>query len=936
MTGLRLVVLALFSLVSLFSYARGTNVRVHYVFDNAVLRSDYLGNAYVLSQVDSLVTSVISDSSIVLEIVSYSSPEGVYSYNLALSRRRAEALRSYLVGRYPKLSGRVVLNPQGESWDEFRSMVASDSRLSAQEKDRVLSIIDSSLDADVKEKQISALPVYSYLYSKYFRRLRYAEFCIAASGNGSEASNASGSDSIAYVPEGTVVHYPLRGTVVDGDYLNNSDALSTIAALLGGRDAEEVNSIEIVSTSSIEGPESVNKRYAALRGSALRDYIVNSYPALAGKISVKSAGETWEDFRKAVESDPELSDEARSEILSIIVSDAAPDVKEAKLRAMPEWDHLFKDIFPGTRYARLNATFCEKASTPVKAFTYTPEGIIVNYRERETGVEEDYMRNEAALAAIEEMLKGRDAEEVDSIEITGYTSIEGSEADNARCAEERAEALRDYIINKHPELEGKVKVKSEGEAWDDLRKAVEQDPNLSDKSRREMLSIIDSDDAADVKEAKLREKKEWERLKKYVFPGTDYARVETKFNEKPAEQDYTYTPEGIIVNYRERETGVEENYMRNEATLAAIEEMLKGRDAEEIDSIEITGYTSIEGEEADNARCAEQRAEALRDYIINKHPELEGKVKVKSEGEAWDDLRKAVEQDPNLSEKSRREILSVIDSDDAADVKEAKLRERKEWERLKKDAFPGTDYAKVKADFRKKTTIPENEISTEIEVDDTEDIKVDDGTLKLSDTTLVIKPIAEPAVEKLRKPMFAASTNVVYDLAGIVDGFRWTPNISVELPIGNKWSTYAEYAFPWWLTKENDQAWQILKWDIGARRWLSRHDDSDKMDILSGHFLGIDLGAGYYDIEPKHKGWQGEFQTVGLEYGYAFKLSQAWRLEAYVGAGWMGTHYRYYQGDSTDEHLLYQHHGKLMWFGPTKAGVSIKYIFNKPDRRAIR
>ena len=765
-TGLKLVLLALLSLSSLFSYARGTNVRVHYVFDNAVLRSDYLGNASVLSMVDSLVTSVISDSSTSLEIVSYSSPEGAFSYNVSLSRRRAEALRSYVVGRYPELSGRVVINPQGESWDEFRSMVASDSRLSAQEKDRVLIIIDSSADADVKEKQISSLPVYSYLYSKYFRKLRYAEFCIAANGNESGASNASHADSLAFVPEGMVVHYPLRGTVVDSEYLKNSDALSAIAALLGDRAAEEVNSIEIVSTSSIEGPESVNKRYAALRGSALRDYIVNSYPALAGKISVKSAGETWEDFRKAVESDPELSDEARSEILSIIVSDAAPDAKEAKLREMPEWDHLFEDIFPGTRYARLNATFCEKTSTPVKAYTYTPEGVIVNYRDRETGVDKDYLRNEATLAAIEEMLKGRDAEEIDSIEITGYSSIEGSEADNAR--------------------------------------------------------------------------------------------------------------------------------------------------------------------------CAEQRAEALRDYIINKHPELEGKVKVKSEGEAWDDLRKAVEQDPNLSEKSRREILSVIDSDDAADVKEAKLRERKEWDRLKKDSFPGTDYAKVKADFRKKTTIPENEISTEIEVDDTEDIKVDDGTLKLSDTTLVIKPIAEPAVEKLRKPMFAASTNVVYDLAGIVDGFRWTPNISVELPIGNKWSTYAEYAFPWWLTKENDQAWQILKWDIGARRWLSRHDDSDKMDILSGHFLGIDLGAGYYDIEPKHKGWQGEFQTVGLEYGYAFKLSQAWRLEAYVGAGWMGTHYRYYQGDSTDEHLLYQHHGKLMWFGPTKAGVSIKYIFNKPDRRAIR
>ena len=131
-TGLKLVLLALLSLSSLFSYARGTNVRVHYVFDNAVLRSDYLGNASVLSMVDSLVTFVISDSSTSLEIVSYSSPEGAFSYNVSLSRRRAEALRSYVVGRYPELSGRVVINPQGESWDEFRSMVASDSRLSAQ------------------------------------------------------------------------------------------------------------------------------------------------------------------------------------------------------------------------------------------------------------------------------------------------------------------------------------------------------------------------------------------------------------------------------------------------------------------------------------------------------------------------------------------------------------------------------------------------------------------------------------------------------------------------------------------------------------------------------------------------------------------------------------------------------------------------------------
>ena len=133
------------------------------------------------------------------------------------------------------------------------------------------------------------------------------------------------------------------------------------------------------------------------------------------------------------------------------------------------------------------------------------------------------------------------------------------------------------------------------------------------------------------------------------------------------------------------------------------------------------------------------------------------------------------------------------------------------------------------------------------------------------------------------------------------------------------------------MTGANDQAWQILKWDIGARRWLSRHNKYDRMDVLRGHFIGIDLGAGYYDIEPRHTGYQGEFQTVSLEYGYAFRLSRAWRLDLFGGLGWLGTHYRYYEGDSTDEHLLYRHHGKMDWFGPVKAGISIKYIFHKSE-----
>ena len=256
------------------------------------------------------------------------------------------------------------------------------------------------------------------------------------------------------------------------------------------------------------------------------------------------------------------------------------------------------------------------------------------------------------------------------------------------------------------------------------------------------------------------------------------------------------------------------------------------------------------------------------------------------------------------------------------------MRELPEWEHLLNEVFPSLRNARAEVKHKEAPAEPAMPTAqpADITVDD-EPIVVADTTLRLTEDVLNIAPA--PAV---KYPRFAVSTNVVYDLLGVTDGFRFTPNVSLEFPIGNKWSTFIDYAFPWWVTKGNNQAWQILKWDIGSRYWLSHHNSKVPMDILSGHFVGIDLGAGYYDIEPEHKGWQGEFQTVGIEYGYAWKLGQAWRLDAYVGAGWLGTHYRYYVGDSTDQHLLYRNHGKMTWLGPTKAGISIKYIFNTERR----
>lgn len=782
--GLKLVLIGVFSFVASFFVRAQQRVRVYYPFDNAVVNPAYLSNAEALSVIDS---AFVNGSGASLEIVSYSSPEGNYHYNQNLSGRRAEALRAYLVGKYPQLAGNITVNPHAECWDDLRNNVEADSRLSATSKRDILVIIDSNSEADVKEASLKALPAYKALYSSYFRQLRYAEIRLGsalpstADSSADSAADSQKAGSSRYTFAGNGVGFPLRGDVLDADFNGNAEALQQIKNLLAGRSAEEIASITIVSYASPEGPQSINERYSVRRAAALREYIVKEFPALAGKITVRSAGEAWEDFRSAVVADASLSEAARSEILSIIDSSAAADEKEAKLRVLPEWKHLFEDVFPGMRYANMTLE--------------TVEGETVSV--------------------------GKPATTSETSATTGDTTT--------------------------------------GKTYG----AVSSDAILFD-----LNSVV----------------------------------VDPEFSSNPQVLDNLFA-------------------------------LLDSLGTEGVESIEITAKTSPDGALSVNNRCAKQRGQAAYDYIVERYPELSGKITVRSAGEAWEDLRLAVESDSELSESSRSQILSIIVSNTAPDEKEAKLRERPEWDHLFNEVFPGLRQARVKVNSKETPVEPAVPVAepAEITVED-EVIEVNDS-LKVEDQKTEIAPMPLPA---LVYPRFAVSTNLAYDLYGVTDGFRFTPNISLEFPIGNKWSTYIEYTFPWWVSNVNNQAWQILKWDLGTRYWLSRHNAKDPMDILTGHFLGIDLGAGYYDIEPLHKGWQGEFQTVGLEYGYAWRLGRAWRLDAYAGAGWLGTHYRYYEGDSTDQHLLYRHHGKMDWFGPVKAGISIKYIVHAEKRRAAR
>lgn len=417
---------------------------------------------------------------------------------------------------------------------------------------------------------------------------------------------------------------------------------------------------------------------------------------------------------------------------------------------------------------------------------------------------------------------------------------------------------------------------------------------------------------------------------------------------------------GIIFRFGLNSSEIDPDDPQNAENLRALRQAIAEGRIVPGDEIEVNGFASPDGNSASNKKLTERRAENAVEFIENELPEGV-KINFVSRGEDWEGLEKNVEK--NYHRSDREQVLAILRSDKSDKEKKAAINSLDPESRkvivgemsedLRSVRFnitkgvpemPVLEEVQVKEDSlaveQKNLAVaneapqvdtmikaPEVQLSDDVQVQD-EEIAVDSTKLVVANDTPAVESL-EPVYEIYERPLFAATTNALYDIVA-------TPNFGYEIPIGHRFSFFSDYTFPWWITRDNSRAWQMLKWDIGGRWYFSRHDKEDRFDILNGHYLGLDLSAGYYDLEPHHKGYQGEFQMFALQYGYGWVLGKHWRLDANVGAGLFASHYRYYKGDSRDKHLIYQHHGKIYWFGPVHAGISFKYLFTVKQRREVK
>ena len=158
-----------------------TKAFINFKSASSFLDSSYLDNASELARIGRSIDAIASLKEMVLDslvITASCSPEGAYTYNSRLSKRRSESIKDF-IGRYlpDSLKGRVRASYIPENWIGLCKRIESDTALSPNRKNILLSMAMNYKEApDKVEKNLSEQVEYPYLRKKIYPALRAVMF----------------------------------------------------------------------------------------------------------------------------------------------------------------------------------------------------------------------------------------------------------------------------------------------------------------------------------------------------------------------------------------------------------------------------------------------------------------------------------------------------------------------------------------------------------------------------------------------------------------------------------------------------------------------------------------------------------------------------------------------------------------------------------------
>ena len=169
----------------------------------------------------------------------------------------------------------------------------------------------------------------------------------------------------------------------------------------------------------------------------------------------------------------------------------------------------------------------------------------------------------------------------------------------------------------------------------------------------------------------------------------------------------------------------------------------------------------------------------------------------------------------------------------------------------------------------------------------------------------------------------ALKNNLLYDIT-------LTPNLGIELRADSLSTVQLFYGLhPWRLSDTK----RLRHWSLMPeyRRWFK--------EPFLGHFVGVHALGGEFNIAGigptatmRNHHYQGWYVGGGLTYGYAWRLSEAWRLETAIGLGFVHTARDKYQNETCG---LLLDAGRRNYVGPTKLAVNLAYLVGKKKKKPV-
>lgn len=405
------------------------------------------------------------------------------------------------------------------------------------------------------------------------------------------------------------------------------------------------------------------------------------------------------------------------------------------------------------------------------------------------------------------------------------------------------------------------------------------------------------------------------------------------------------------IYYRSGHRTLDTLYRNNHFTLQRMAHLInKAYRTNELDSIEISSYASPDGSNLMNKRLTQLRADSLATYLIRRTGIPGEMVKTRGGGIGWHILYELVDASDM---PYRRNVLHIIahtpewiKNRDSVIVDGRKkqlmdLEGGEPYHYMKRHFFPDmrsctavsfylkkgaktltdelTEGLDVRESARRTETdnrsdeavTPESRKSVaeklEAERREAEQALADQEARRAADENKAAAKAEEKTTEEERQNAWsrlAVKTNLLYDAALM-------PSLEVEYRINDRWSVNLEGDMAWWKKKSKHKYYQLAIISPEGRYWFKTKAP------WHGHYVGVFVGGGWYDLENGKRGYQGEGVMAGVSYGYMFPVTRRLSFEAGIGAGYLRAKYEEYLPEAGG-HYLYQQTSKTNYFGPLK------------------